>query len=76
MLRNEKYRGVFIFNRAAAKTPMGTCNHHKSKPDGEMIRIEGGMPRIVEDDVFFKVSGIIKSRSQRATSAEQRKLIC
>jgi len=68
MLRNEKYRGVFIFNRAAAKTPMGTRNHHKSKPDGEMIRIEGGMPRIVEDDVFFKVSGIIKSRSQRTTS--------
>lgn len=30
------------------------------------------MPRIVEDDVFFKVSGIIKSRSQRATSCRAK----
>ncbi len=77
MLRNEKYRGVYIFNRAAAKTPMGTRNHHRSKPEEEMIRIEGGMPRIIDDETFYKVSSIIKSRCHRTTnkSAKEQYLL-
>lgn len=68
MLRNEKYRGVYIFNRAAARSATGTRNNHLSKHEDEMIRIEGGMPRIVDDETFFKVSRIIKNRSHRAAN--------
>ena len=54
ILRNEKYRGVYIFNRSASKK-VGKRNHHKSKPEEEIIRIEGGMPRIVSDKTWRRV---------------------
>ncbi len=77
MLRNEKYRGVFIYNRSAGKSLYGTRNHHKSKPDDEIIRIEGGMPRIIDDETFYRVSSIIKSRCHRSTnrSAKEQYLL-
>lgn len=68
MLRNEKYRGVYIFNRAAARSATGKRNNHLSKHEDEIIRIEGGMPRIVDDETFFKVSRIIKNRSHRVAN--------
>lgn len=51
ILRNEKYTGTFVFNRAAAKSN-GKRNNHASKPDEDVIRIPGGMPRIIEDDLW------------------------
>lgn len=41
LLRNEKYRGVYIFGN---------------------IRIEGGMPRIVSDELYFKVQEVLKTK--------------
>lgn len=48
ILRNEKYAGTFVFNRAAAKVG-GRRNNHASKDGPEVIRIPGGMPQIVDD---------------------------
>lgn len=41
LLKNEKYRGVYIFNN---------------------IRVEGGMPRIVSDELFYKVQEVLKTK--------------
>jgi len=60
ILKNEKYRGVYIFNRSASKTN-GKRNNHKSKSSEEVIRIDGGMPRIIDDDIWERV----KSRMEK-----------
>ena len=52
ILRNERYTGVYIFNRAAAKDFEGKRNNHKNKSDDEIIRIEGGVPAIISRDIW------------------------
>lgn len=64
ILRNEKYKGVYTFNRAAAKDYKGRRNNHQSKFDDEIIRIEGGIPAIVDSKTFDTVARIIASRKK------------
>ena len=52
ILRNEKYRGVYIFNRSSSKNVSGRRNNHASKTSDEMIRIEGGVPQIISEEVW------------------------
>lgn len=47
MLYNERYTGLYIYDRLAAKGVNGR-NGHEFKNEDEMIRIEGGMPQIVD----------------------------
>ena len=55
ILTNEKYRGVYIFNKSSAKGPDGKRNSHKLKDPSEVIRIEGGCPAIIDDETFEAV---------------------
>lgn len=55
ILRNERYTGVYIFNRAASKDFEGKRNNHKNKSDDEIIRIEGGVPAIISRDIWDAV---------------------
>ncbi len=64
MLKNEKYRGVYIYNRRAAKGPDGKFNSHQNKFDDEIVRIQDGMPRIVSDELFESVNRILCSRKR------------
>ena len=48
----ERYTGVYMYNRAASKYSNGQRNSHKYKPDDEIIRIGGGIPRIIDDDTY------------------------
>lgn len=52
ILRNEKYTGVFVFNKAASRSD-GKRNNHACKSD--MIRIENGCPAIISKKLFDKV---------------------
>ena len=54
ILSNEKYTGVFVFNKAAAKFD-GKRNNHCYKKDGDVIRIEHGCPQIVSEELFQQV---------------------
>lgn len=54
ILRNEKYTGVYIYNSTARKVN-GKYNNRKRKPDNDIIRIPGGMPRIIEIEIWKKV---------------------
>lgn len=67
ILRNEKYRGVYIFNRADSKDVNRKRNNHRNKSPEDMIRIEGGVPRIIEDDVWEGVQAILRSRTKHRT---------
>ena len=61
-LKNRKYIGEYVYNLASKKGIDGTRNHHKKKPESEVIRIPGAVPQIIEDDVFKKAQEILKKR--------------
>lgn len=56
ILRNEKYKGTYVYNKSMGKTVKGTHNRHSYKDDSEVIRIENGCPRIVSDELFNKAA--------------------
>ena len=60
MLRNEKYTGVYIYNRAAAADRNGRRNNRASKPESEIERIPGGMPAIISRDEWEAVQKMAK----------------
>ena len=62
ILTNEKYTGVYIYNRAASKGANGKRNNHKSKSAENIIRIEGGVPQIISREKFDAVQKILKKR--------------
>lgn len=70
LLRNEKYKGVFIFNKTSAKGAGGTRNYHKLKSSEDVIKIEGGMPEIVDsvlwNEVRAKMIGNKRSGAKKA----------
>ncbi len=65
ILRNRKYIGEYTYNVEAERDERGIRNKHKSKPDSEIIRIPDGMPRIIDNDTFFRVQAIMDERKQR-----------
>jgi site-specific DNA recombinase len=65
ILRNERYKGIYIFNRAASHNANHKRNNHSNKPEDEIIRIPGGMPQILDDEIFERVQVILKSRKQK-----------
>ena len=72
ILRNEKYTGVYIYNRSVAKDSRGKRNNHKIKPDEEIIRIEDGMPRIIEKEIFEQVKAKMEERKKNPSQAITR----
>ena len=50
ILQNEKYIGTYIFNRSVPKNIDGKCNHHASKEEEDIIRIDGGVPAIISKE--------------------------
>jgi len=63
-LRNEKYVGVYVWNLRESKERMGSKTNRKYKPDEEVIRIEGGMPQIIDKETFDKVQQIMDARKK------------
>lgn len=54
ILSNEKYVGTYIFNKTERKIA-GKRNGHRIKPEEEIIRIEGGIPAIIDKSVWERV---------------------
>lgn len=54
IIANEKYRGVYVWNKRKSKK----TGNHIYKNDDEIVKVEGGMPRIIDDDLFFKCQSI------------------
>lgn len=76
MLRNEKYAGVYIFNKTPKRHPVtGERTSRYKNPDEEIIRIEGGIPEIVSRQQWEKVQEILDKRKQKYTSARKRKYL-
>lgn len=83
ILRNEKYSGVYVYNLSASKDANGKFNRHKSKSDDEVIRVEGGVPKIISKEDFEKVQEMMKARQKKNASFKAKqgyllsgKIIC
>lgn len=66
ILTNEKYNGVYVFNKSASKDFRNMRNTHSYKSPDEIIRISDGCPRIVCEDVFTRVSNIIAENREKS----------
>ena len=64
ILKNEKYTGVFVFNRAAAKSD-SKRNNHAYKTNENIIRVPGGCPAIISKTLFEKVQRV-KAENRRS----------
>lgn len=62
ILTNEKYTGVYIYNRSAKKDAFGKRNSHASKDESEIVKIQGGMPQIISKEVFEQAQVVMNSR--------------
>ncbi len=62
ILRNERYTGVYIFNRLSSKDIDGKRNNHLYKDESEMVRIEGGMPQIISKEDYQLAQRKMESR--------------
>jgi len=71
ILCNEKYTGMYVYNRSASKDAFGKRNGHANKADDDIVRIPGGMPAIISEDVWKKVRARMKTnRSGRHRAIE------
>ena len=74
ILKNEKYRGVYVFNRTEKKIN-GKRNNHKYKKENEIIRIEGGMPRLISDETWERVQERMIKNKKGVNSAKETYLL-
>lgn len=74
ILENEKYAGVYVFNKSASRDAFGKRHSNKRKPEEEIIKYEGGMPQIVTKEVFEKAQEMIKKRKKAPASNKAKEL--
>jgi site-specific DNA recombinase len=72
MLINEKYIGIYSFNKRKPRTLDGKRNNRSLKDETEVIRIPNGVPQIIDTDVFLEVQKQLdfkKRATRKATEA-------
>ena len=76
LIRNEKYKGVYVFNlRAAKKGRNRKRNNHAYKHDEEIIRIPNGCPAIVSEDLWNRANSTLRVTGKYKTNAKQPYLL-
>lgn len=73
ILRNEKYVGVYVYNRSAPKNASGSRNGHKYKASSDIIRVEGVIPSIVDKELFSRVQQQLSKRKKRSGSSTAKR---
>lgn len=76
LISNERYKGVFIFNRRSGKSRCeGKRNNHKYKAEEEIIRIPNGCPAIVSEELWNKANATRKITGKYKTNAKRPYLL-
>jgi site-specific DNA recombinase len=73
ILKNQKYTGVFVYNRSAAKDADGKRNGHAYKNVDEMIFVEGAVPQIVSKSDFDTVQRVMSVRTNRPGAGKAKR---
>lgn len=64
LFHNEKYRGCYTWDKSLPRDSNGKRNAHKYKDS--YLKIEDGCPRIVSDEVFYKVQERLIENADKA----------
>ncbi|WP_051273604.1 recombinase family protein [Desulfotruncus alcoholivorax] len=72
ILKNEKYIGVYTFNKRQGRTADGCKNNRRQKPKDEVIRIPGAIPAIIDEDLFNRVQEKMLKRKHNPEKARQK----
>ena len=76
LIENEKYKGVYVFNKRSSKTRKEKKrNSHKFKSDEEIVRIPGGCPAIVSEELWNKANSIRKVTGKMKSNAKRPYLL-
>ena len=75
ILRNEKYKGTYIFNRSCSANSLNKRNNHRRKPEEEIIRIENGCPAIVSSGLWHRANAVKKATRSSFTNAKNTFLL-
>lgn len=70
ILKNERYKGVYIFNKRDKRSRDNTRNSRKFKDESEIIRIEGGCPAIVSAELWDRANTARRLSAKTTTSAK------
>ena len=62
ILTNEKYAGVYVYDKTASKDENGMRNSHRYKDD--YIRVEGGCPAIISQEDFERAQEKLRNCSE------------
>lgn len=73
ILKNEKYKGIFVFNKSSPKDKHGKRNGHRQKNDSEIIRIPDGCPSIIDEITFEQAQQIRKNPNASAGRARAKR---
>ena len=65
ILKNEKYKGVYVYNQKLCVYHAGK-KRDIQKSDEDIIRIPGGMPQIISDELFEEVQARMTIGNQMA----------
>ncbi|MEM1485549.1 recombinase family protein [Oscillospiraceae bacterium PP1C4] len=73
LLHNEKYKGVFVYNKHTSRRPDGTRTR-TTKPDSEIIRIPNGIPAIVSEELWNRCNERLKNNKRNAGSFKAKEM--
>lgn len=73
LLHNERYKGVFVYNKHSSRRPDGSRTR-TYKPDSEIIRIPGGIPAIVDEDLWNRVNERMAKNRRYAGSFKAKEM--
>ena len=83
ILRNERYTGVYIYNKSLPLTSNKKFNRHASKNAEDIIKVEGGIPQIISTEDFVKVQELMNKRRHKTATYKAKedyllsgKIIC
>lgn len=62
ILTNQRYAGYYIYNQAVKKSK------RKLKPESEIIKVDGGIPQIVDREIFERVKKRMGNQKRNATN--------
>ncbi|MCL2578710.1 MAG: recombinase family protein [Oscillospiraceae bacterium] len=73
LFRNPKYKGTYTYNRAQKRRRDGSRTG-KSKPDDQIIRVEGGIPAIVSTELWDRVNDRMDRQRRLSGAAKAKQL--
>ena len=72
ILRQEKYTGMYIWNKVRKKDSKGRRNQHAEKPLEEQVRIPDAFPAIIDREQFDRVQKLLSERNNGTSPSKNR----